>query len=540
MRSPREAAASGAGLVINVAEYGSLGTANDSAAFQAAFNAASAGGGAVVVAPYGSYNVTNLHVGSGVKVWLPGVTLVNIGPEGGSRASCLILNSGETSEVLIYGVEIDGSNAYRETDGIVLQGTHNRVTSAYVHDVPRYGAYVKPDTAPATAHIAVDHCRMQRCGNSGIVVGSAANSVTRHTTIFANHVKDCIHAAISITGELAVVANNVTEETTPVSEVAADALTGYSTGDAGLLCIGNSFYTAHNHGVHLGGNRLTVVGNLIYEPAQSGVYIAEHVVNGEALPTNDFIVADNTIVSPGTRDQGQGYGVYAEGASAGVISGNEIVQPRTIGVSMDKCDTVAITGNVVRAPALDSAMELSGCQRIAIAGNTLYDSHGYGVEINDEGTPASTDIAIADNLIDGNPVGGVFVAGGLATRVVVAGNTITGNGGAAVSLSGPENRTAANLTDTSDTVASDPTLDVGRDVAFATVTGGEAIRELSAESAEVGRVLALRFRDGCSLEAGGNLRLAFNGAGYLDAPANSVLVLVCDGSDWYQSAGTVD
>src|SRR5271165_1076969 len=57
------------GLVLDVAEYGPLGTSDDSATFQGAFSAAAGAGGALVVAPSGSYRVTGLRVGSGVKIW---------------------------------------------------------------------------------------------------------------------------------------------------------------------------------------------------------------------------------------------------------------------------------------------------------------------------------------------------------------------------------------------------------------------------------------------------------------------------------------
>ena len=73
---PVAAANARRGPVLSVAEYGQLGTSNDSATFQAALNAAAAAGGATVVAPQGAYRVTGLRVGSGVKVWFPGVTLV--------------------------------------------------------------------------------------------------------------------------------------------------------------------------------------------------------------------------------------------------------------------------------------------------------------------------------------------------------------------------------------------------------------------------------------------------------------------------------
>jgi len=116
--------------------------------------------------------------------------------------------------------------------------------------------------------------------------------------------------------------------------------------------------------------------------------------------------------------------------------------------------------------------------------------------------------------------------------VAVAGNTISGNEGATVSLNGAANRTAANFTDASAMVPSAATLGVGRDLPFATATGQRTITALSSESAEVGRVLALRFRDGCLILSGGNLILPES---FL-APANGMLVLVCDGTNWYEAA----
>src|SRR6516164_3960905 len=133
---PVAAANARRGPDLSVAEYGQLGTSNDSATFPAALNAAAAGGGAAVVAPQGAYRVTGRRVGSGVKVWFPGVTLVNIG------LSCITLRSGDTSEVLIYGVEIDGSEALPDAHGIVVRGNHNRVTGVFVHDIPKLGITV--------------------------------------------------------------------------------------------------------------------------------------------------------------------------------------------------------------------------------------------------------------------------------------------------------------------------------------------------------------------------------------------------------------
>lgn len=536
LRPPRPASAGGPGLVIDVSEYGPLGSSNDTATFEAAFSAASVAGGAIVVAPYGSYFVTNLHVGSGVTVWFPGVTLRNI-VDSGKTTHCLIMRD-PSSEILLYGVEIDGSEGGEAAVGILAQGEFSRVSGVYVHDTHSHGILVDSGNPPATTHITVDHSRVENAGHSGITVGSGGGRITRHTTIYANHIRDCVNASISVTGERVVVANNVTEETLPATTISADGLTGYSVGDSALLCVGNSFYTPHNHGVHLGGSRLSVVGNVIYEPAQSGIYIAESAVEGEVLASADFVVADNAIVSPGTRDGGQGIGVYAEKASAGVISGNEVSGPRTHGISLYRCDTIAVSGNTLRAPGIGTCIDLTECQRVAVSGNSLYGAtEGHGVEIDDSATPASSDIAIAQNVISDNAIGAVNVLGGMATRVAVAGNAIDGNGRPAITLNGAENRTQANLTDTSTTLESATILTVGRDIAFATVTGSRTIISLNDENAEVGQVVALRFRDGCTVRGGiGNLVLAST----FVAPPNGMIVLVCDGSSWYETTRSTD
>jgi hypothetical protein len=530
--SPQRAAAEGTALQINVAEYGTLGTSNDSATFQAALDAANAAGGAVVVAPYGSYRVTNLRVKTGTKLWFPGVKLVNINP-GGVETHCMTLVS-TSSDVLVYGVEIDGHEGGTNTSGIIVEGTRHRITGAYIHDTPQYGINISSPAAPnpATTHITVDHCRTFNAGVNGLTIGSAGTNYTQHVLLYANHIKDCGHASISCVGQRLTVANNVTEETLPIVGSVADSFTAYSTGNSDIICVGNSFYTSHNQGIHVAGNRLTIVANEVIEPAQSGIYVVGHFEHEEVIPSADFLIADNLISAPGVRDEGQGYGIYAERGSGGVIANNEINTPRTHGVVIGQCDTVSIMGNTIRVPQTGHGVEVNESQRVAVCGNMIYDAHLVGVQIDDPASPASTDVAITGNVINDSGSGGVNVVGGLATRVAVADNTITGNSGSAVSLNGSANKTGANFTDTSATVASAATLGVSRDVTFATVTGTTTITSMSSASAEIGRVLALRFKEGCTIQDGGNLILAST----FVAPANAIIVLVCDGTNWYETA----
>jgi hypothetical protein len=63
---PSTSSAAGTGVEIDVADFGTLGTSDDSATFQAALDAVPPGS-AQVVAPPGSYSVSNLTVNSGIS-----------------------------------------------------------------------------------------------------------------------------------------------------------------------------------------------------------------------------------------------------------------------------------------------------------------------------------------------------------------------------------------------------------------------------------------------------------------------------------------
>jgi hypothetical protein len=524
------ALAAGTALQINVAEYGTLGTSNDTATFQAALNAVPAGG-AQVVAPYGAYKVSNLSVKSGTRIWLPGVTLMNLA---GATTPCLSIPT-TASQVTIAEVQIDGSQASSGSTGIVVSGAYNRVTDVYVHDTKSHGIVVQGAVSPnQTTHTTVDNCRVFNAGGRGITLSSSGSSdAPLHVLLEANHVKNSQAAALGIVGVgLEVVfSTNIIENTLPSGQ-GGEGCAAYSHLNSNIICVGNSFYGPALQGIHIGGNRVSALGNLVYQPAKTGILAAS---DEPSVSNSDFDISGNIIYTPGTTSA-PFTGIFAEGMTGGTIGSNIVESATAHGINITKCATVSVAGNMIKSPGIGHCVEISSSQRITITGNVGYSAaSGYGVHVG-SASPASADISIVGNSLSANGLGGV-AAVAEATRITVSGNTInTGGAGTAVSLNGASNKVAANYTDTSATIPSATKLSVPRDVTLATVTGSTTITELDGANAEVGQMLFLRFRDGCTIQSGANLVLAST----FTAPANGVLSLACDGMKWYETARSVD
>ncbi|HME03569.1 MAG TPA: right-handed parallel beta-helix repeat-containing protein [Solirubrobacteraceae bacterium] len=521
------ALASGSEVEINVADYGALGTSDDSATFQAALDAVPPGG-AQVVAPYGSYNVTNLSIASATHIWFPGVTLVNLA---NVTTPCLDVGP-SASQVVVDGVQIDGADASPGSCGVVVAGSYCRITNVFVHDTSSHGIVIQGDGANPATHITVDACRVYNAGGSGItLVSSGGESAPTHVLVDANHVKGSKEAALGIegVGMQVVFSNNVVENGLAAGEGGAGCA-AYSHLNSNILCIGNSYAGMTLQGIHLGGSHIAAVGNTISSPGRTGILIE----SDEPETTNtDLDVSSNVITAAGTA-AAPFSGVYVERMSGGAIAANMLDGASAHGVRTFRCDTLGITGNTIRDPLLGSCVRVDECQRVTISGNVGYGaSQGYGVLVT---SSTSTGITVAGNVLSTNGAGGV-AARSEARQMAVSGNSIlTAGVGSAITLSGAENTTAANYTDTSAVIPAASRLSLPRDVTVATVTGTATISELDTAEAEVGRVLYLRFAEGGAVAGGPNLILASP----FIAPANSVLSLVCDGTTWYETSRSIN
>jgi|TARA_R110000796_G_C14543418_1_gene433143 hypothetical protein len=137
------------GSSVNAVDYGAVGdgTTDDTAALQAAITAAS---GSSLIIPDGNYLVTS-------KITLSGCTIFGYGAKITSTVSSDTTLSGNTSNIKIYGLEVEGLGNSSYVSGEILieiEGTNNdpsaptfleniEVKDCYLHSVGRAGLKVR-------------------------------------------------------------------------------------------------------------------------------------------------------------------------------------------------------------------------------------------------------------------------------------------------------------------------------------------------------------------------------------------------------------
>lgn len=504
------ALASSAPLIINVAEYGTLGTANDTTVFQKAFKAAQEAGGAIVECPAGSYNVTDIKIkGSGITVWFPGVTLVGVA----SSASNVMNIQEGANDVLVFGVTINGNDS--AAYGITVESARCRISRVHVYNFTGSGIAA----GHLSTHVTIDHCRVE--GSPGGLVIASGHDVL----IYGNHVS---YSSVGITGGAtrAVIADNFLIAAGEHTETSGDAITFYNTVDSYVVCAGNMVWNSVNNGIHLGGSNLAVVGNELYKVLEHGIQIRSHNNEGITVPGSNFIVSDNIIDSP--TDQ---MGIWIQSMSGGIVAHNEIVSPHTHGIELNESSTISVYGNTIRNPVLGFGICLSGSQRIAVCANAIYDApEGSAIFISKEQAIESSNIAVTGNVAENN-AGGITVLEE-TQGVAIADNVMVGNRGFEIWQSGPAGVTNGNYTDTAISITAASELIVQREARVIEITGSTTITSISASTSEAGKRLVIRFLSTCTVLSGNNLVLASE----FKASANSVLSLACDGSSWYETS----
>lgn len=525
---PSSAAAAGGALQINVAEYGTLGTADDSMTFQKALNAVPEGG-AQVVAPYGTYNVSGLTIGvSGTCLFFYGVTLKNVS---GKTTAPLTVGAG-ASNVSVLGATIDGSVGGSGSAGIVVSGQYNLLSDCYAHNTASHGIVVQGAKSPGTAHITVCNCRVYNSKGAGITLTSSESSeAPSYVLIEANHVVNAQGAALGIigVGNFVEFDNNMTANELPAGE-GGSGIEATSHLNTDIACRDNFHYNSAKRGIYVGGTRISITGNTIDTSGNTGILVES---DSASATTTDLVVASNMVSHSGTS-QNPYSGIYIIQMSGGVVEANLIESPTAHGMSINTCNTMVIAGNTIQAKtATGNAISVSGSRRLSIVGNVLYGApSGIGLYIHEGSGPAVSAVSVTGNVIVGNGTGGVLAESTSTSAVAVSGNVLTENGGKEVTLVGSNNTTAGNYTDTSATIPSAGIITIPRDVGVATVTGTTTISGIEDTTAEIGRTAVLIIHEGLTLKSGTNLVLAST----FVAPAKSTLTLASDGTTWFEVA----
>lgn len=477
------------------------------------------------------------------------VTLEGVGPQGGVRVGDgrniqAIMNADTTngnSNITLRNVYVDGNKAGNPS------GTATVIR------------FLSSDASPCQ-NITVEGCHVAGSRYAGIMLQNVQNF-----RVNGNRVDDCERDGITIwfNSTDGVIADNV------VTEAGDDciALNSEFTGHTGAKCqrisiTGNTIrqrYDAINFGggIHLlGAEDVAISGNVIGKSMGPNIFCVNGYVSGASQPCKRISITGNTCLN--SRDASAiAVGANTVGAT---VTGNIVEGYAQQGI---QCDApAAVSGNYVRAGTTTSSHgttvgtggtgsiiagnRYEGCaatgvtisaDRCAVTGNTFKDcgalvaGQAYcliGANINRT--------AVVGNAFHFAASGsfGVRIASGTGGRNVIIGNVAQGF--AAGSSFSDGSTSGTNIirdnspADDPITVASGGTVRLDRGSRVYKISGTTNIDTITATGRE-GDTVTLVFTGALTVNDGtGNLRLAGN----FTTAADSALILVCDGTNWFE------
>lgn len=525
----------------NVKDFGAIGdgVTSDNVAIQNAINA-----GSSVFFPPGVYLISStLVVPSSTYVWGKGAILVL----GNNVNDNLLVTASGATDITIAGLVFDGNaanNALTPEFQSLLYVDSNLGIAPCSNIVIRdcvvtnsYQACIQFGSGAVDCQI-IDNKIGPSTENGGINIARGDGECQR-ILVAGNVVTNTGLAGIGATSPIsdcAIVGNIIRSSGTGTNT--ADNITAYAPGNHTLLVAGNVCSFSENHNIHIGGDNLTVTGNVCRVTTDGG---------------GIFLGLTSTI--PPTPSDGA------------VITGNSMFACRR-GISVWNMRNVTISGNTVR-DCIDQALFIQSTgatpaqDRLLINGNNI--NHGnsepaiqivgamdHGVVSNNfifgHGT-ALTAIQLhsgASNLvISGNRITNFTTAideGPTSNNNLITGNHLAGNaigislGNSASTTVCSDNRSPVLLNDIA-VAGSGLTILIRADVSpFVRLTAAAAASINDFIPKWPGRVLYLYFGDSnITLNtASGTLYLA--GGTNKTGSANDIIQLVSDGTAWFQAS----
>ena len=237
---------------------------------------------------------------------------------------------------------------------------------------------------------------------------------------------------------------------------------------------------------------------------------------------------------------------------AGFVCGNTIYKTNNGGLA-----AISPEGIYTQGPAkiLDNTIYLSGPGirvyrdgteaagdkgYVEIVGNTTIDpANGWGIQVNAINAGGSITALQVKNNTTWNGGIQVSTASGAsydATSFVTNNVSYGGLGNASSIAQSLANVSGNNFDPVYTSIASGTTIAITQGAKFVEVTGTTNISTISAATSIAGRQVTLKFTGILTVNDGSNLKLAGN----FTTSADDTLTLICDGTDWYEIARSVN
>lgn len=369
------------GQVFNVANYGTLGTANDTSTIQAALNAAYTNGGGEVILPPGKTYLIDpnpgLQVKTNVTFNLNNSTLKLIN---GSVRNDNLVKSESWTNVTIKNGTIDGNRT-------------NQAGSPGAYTYTQYGVYLGSTTNSTIYNLRVKNMTgvgIHVYNGTQVVVSECVSSSNNYHGFEFEQDTECTLVASRGTGNL------LHGVLTSPGEVAG-------TGSKGNSFIGNKFDANSQYGIAMNAANGDVSAFL----NEGNVYTGNTIVNNTQYGVNfykqDKHVFNNNYVA------GNGYfGLYAFQSSNNVVSNNIFVNNSQ--ASNGGYDEILVEGSSSGHAAIDNVISgntilITGANKARYAINEATSGDGsntiYGNNIPSAGTSGRLNIqSTATSAVD--------------------------------------------------------------------------------------------------------------------------------------------
>jgi len=471
------------------------------------------------------------------------------------------------SNVTIRGLKFDGNNT-NQTLGV----NNNDKNLIFLTDTSN-------STQVSNNHIIA--CEIRNSAENGIVFGASLRCSIRGCVITNNrlhgiatiggtikHTELCVFSDNIIEGynlhnkddpedggagiipmgtaRKCVIANNTIRNTGPNG----DGITAYSNdatnGNIGHVISGNFVENSHNHGIHVGADDQTVVGNTVIEAGLtsdgvSGIRIRNRVEDNDASRItisgntvnctnsnvaagidaftmgNQVTITGNTVKNSGGTTADHGIGIRVDNGEKATITGNTVTGSGTIGILCNTFIRSVLSGNLV-TDSNEDGIELIAATQCLISGNMVFNS---GVSVGSgTGFALKTDAATDRTFVDGNVLRNTNESSVLS---IASGTTQLIFGNNYYSDSTTHEAIA--------TVASASTITLPPQFNIFAITGTTTINAIN-DSWE-GREVTLLFSTTITIN---DQNPAIQLAGNFAANASDTLKLVFDGTTWFETS----
>lgn len=387
----------------SVKEYGAVGdgTTDDTAAIQAAIDAAGQAGGGVVFLPPGTYSVKRTSPAGNYNYSLL-IKESNVTIEGaGMGASTIKMADGENGTILrtvINNRSIDGSLAKALSNiriaNLTIDGNWNNVTWAAPKGMETSGIYDQNGiTLSTTTNSRVENVHIRHIGQDGLSGGSNINltivgSIVEHTG--KNNIAMFQSTGIKVINNTLRNANDSPDggaskpfydtSTAKYSSIAfayAPTIAYTGTTKNFNIAVGNRIETSTGRGISADymANNLIIEGNQIESTSGRNLIGLQMPANSSPLPSG-YVIANN-LLSSNAASPGGTRTISTTNLKDLLISGN-ILHGGGIGVVLENVANATVDGNIISGIGNESAafagINLRGSNNVTISSNDLQSS----------------------------------------------------------------------------------------------------------------------------------------------------------------------